>query len=167
MAVGCAHWLIYGEVDWENVNKKLRNWCPLLAGALFGAGWWCWLDAIVYSSAVLHESSPFSYHLPGWVATLALVLMNLMSRDDLAEAYDAYGGDDGAAARARCWLFLSYLIAFAAVAGSVTVLIQCATAKVHVMVGVGALLQCGLILLGGLVLWAFRSEQSEGYGMIY
>lgn len=25
--------------------------------------------------------------------------MNLMSRDDLAEAYDAYGGDDGAAVR--------------------------------------------------------------------
>ena len=39
-------------------------------------------------------------------------------------------------ARARCWLFLSYLVAFAAVAGSVAVLIQCATANVHVMVGV-------------------------------
>ena len=31
---------------------------------------------------------------------------------------------------------MSYLIAFAAVAGSVTVLIQCASASAHVMVGV-------------------------------
>lgn len=57
----------------------------------------CRLDALVYSSAVLHESFPFTYHLPGWVATLALVLMNLMSRDDLAEATNSYGGDDGEA----------------------------------------------------------------------
>lgn len=120
----------------------------------------------MYSHAVLHEGFPFTYNLPGWVATLALVLMNLMSRDDLAEATNSYGGDDGEAvraerrkpvrcrccpaqlcyasssrslhlqARARCWLFISYLVAFGAVAGSVTVLIQCASAGAHLMVGV-------------------------------
>ncbi|KAK9801405.1 hypothetical protein WJX73_006990 [Symbiochloris irregularis] len=167
MAVGCVHWYIYGDVDWDRWNQSLRSWCPLFAGALFGAGWWCWFDALVYSHAVLHEGFPFTYHLPGWVATLALVLMNLMSRDDLAEATNSYGGDDGEAARARCWLFISYLVAFGAVAGSVTVLIQCASASAHLMVGVGGLLQCGFILLGGLVLWAFRTEQSDGYGAIY
>ena len=31
----------------------------------------------------------------------------------------------------------------------------------------GGLLQSGFILLGGLLLWAFRTEQSDGYGMIY
>ena len=69
---------------------------PVLKAAFLG----CRLDAIVYSSAVLHETFPFVYHLPGWVATLALVLMNLMSRDDLAAAGDTYGGDDGSAVSA-------------------------------------------------------------------
>ena len=33
----------------------------------------------------------------GWVATLAIVLMNLVSRQDLLEAEEHYTGDDGAA----------------------------------------------------------------------
>ena len=38
--------------------------------------------------------------------------------------------------RAKCWLFLSYIVAFAAVAGSAAVLIQCAQAGVHLWLGV-------------------------------
>lgn len=63
------------------------------------ANWLVRVDAIVFSSAVLHESFPFTYHLPGWVATLALVLMNLVSREQLSEAGDTYGGDDNSAVR--------------------------------------------------------------------
>ena len=38
--------------------------------------------------------------------------------------------------RAKCWLFLSYMIAFAAVAGSVAVLVQCSQSSDHLWVGV-------------------------------
>ena len=42
MAWGLAQWFIYGEVDWVRLNQQLRQISPFLAGALFGAGWWCW-----------------------------------------------------------------------------------------------------------------------------
>jgi len=42
MAWGIAQWFIYGEVDWNRLNSQLRAVAPFIAGALFGAGWWCW-----------------------------------------------------------------------------------------------------------------------------
>lgn len=29
-----AHWFIYGEVDWDQLQSNLRSICPLLSGAL-------------------------------------------------------------------------------------------------------------------------------------
>ena len=49
----------------------------------------------MYSKVVLNESYPFSYNLPGIVATVALIMMNLVSRDDLANMADAYSSDEG------------------------------------------------------------------------
>ncbi|CAL5219380.1 g1202 [Coccomyxa viridis] len=161
-----AHAFVYGEVDWDQLEARLRGVCPFLSGAIFGAGWWCLIDALVYSKVVLNESYPFSYNLPGIVATVALIMMNLVSRDDLANMADAYSSDEGSEGRAKLWLFLSYCIAFGAVAGSVAVLVTCVQHHEHVQVGVGALLQCGLILLSGLLLWAFRSDDG-GYAAIH
>ena len=61
----------------------------------FGAGWWCLIDALVYSRVVLNESYPFTYNLPGIIATVALIMMNLVSRDDLANMGDSYSSDEG------------------------------------------------------------------------
>ncbi len=61
----------------------------------FGAAWSVWVDAIVYSKIVLHEGYPFSYNIPGIVATVALIMMNLVSRDDLANMGDSYSSDEG------------------------------------------------------------------------
>ena len=70
----------------------------MLAGALFGAGWWVLVDAIAYSKSVLSENFPWTYVLPGIAATLALVCMNLVSREELVEMSDsAY--DEGASVR--------------------------------------------------------------------
>jgi hypothetical protein len=72
--------------------------------------------------------------------------------------------------RARLWLFVSFLIAAGAVGGSVAVLIATTSAaqpKDLMMVGVGSVLQCGFILLASILLWAFRSGESDaGYGYI-
>jgi hypothetical protein len=29
-----AHWFIYGEVDWEQLNGQIRSVAPFLSGAL-------------------------------------------------------------------------------------------------------------------------------------
>jgi hypothetical protein len=65
----------------------------------FGAAWSFWVDALVYSSTVLHESYPFTYNIPGIVATIALIMMNLVSRDDLANMGDAFSSEEGSEVR--------------------------------------------------------------------
>ncbi len=35
-----VEWFIYGEVDWQYWQEKLKEWGPILAGALMGAGGW-------------------------------------------------------------------------------------------------------------------------------
>lgn len=69
--------------------------CLLVATRRFGAGWWCLIDALVYSKLVLNEGYPFTYNLPGIVATIALIMMNLVSRDDLANMGDSYSSEEG------------------------------------------------------------------------
>lgn len=155
-------WLLRADIDWEGLSSKPKEYSPGIAGALFGAGWWCWLDVFVHSAAVDHNHVPITYHIPGCVATFALVIMNITSRTELAES-DDYNTDDNFTGRAKLLLFISYLTAFGAVAGSVAVLISCVQQQSLVEVGVGSVVQCGLVLLSGLLLWAFRTE-SSGYG---
>lgn len=155
-------WLLRADIDWEGLSSKPKEYSPGIAGALFGAGWWCWLDVFVHSATVDHNHVPFTYHIPGCIATFALVIMNITSRTELAES-DDYNTDDNFTGRAKLLLFISYLTAFGAVAGSVAVLISCVQQQSLVEVGVGSVLQCGLVLLSGLLLWAFRTE-SSGYG---
>ena len=159
---GCMDWLLRSEIDWDSLSSKPKEYSPGVAGALFGAGWWCWLDVFVHSAAVDHHSVPITYHIPGWVATFALVIMNITSRSELAESDDYYT-DDNFTTRAKILLFISYLTAFGAVAGSIAVLISCVQHQTLVEVGVGSVVQCGLVLLSGLLLWAFRSSDSSGY----
>lgn len=162
---GIAEWFIYGEVDWEYCIENLKEWGPIVSGALFGAGWWCWMDAVVYQKAVVMEGFPFKYSIPGIVATVALILMNLLSRDQLREASES--GEEGADFRARLWLLFTLLVAVGSVAGSVAVLISCAQRQTLVSIGVGSVLQCGFILASALLFWGFRSGGSEGtYGYI-
>lgn len=162
MPFNLAKWFIEGEVDWDYWNEQLAQWGPVLAGALFGAGWWCWADALVYQKAVVGQDYAFKYNWPGIVATLAMLMINLLPRRDLFEE----GREEGEEFRARLWLFVSFLIAAGAVAGSVAVLVSASQQKDLVSVGVGSVLQCGLILGSSILFWAFRSGGSDGYGYI-
>ncbi|KAG7670689.1 hypothetical protein Ndes2526B_g00476 [Nannochloris sp. 'desiccata'] len=157
---------IYGDIDWDWWQENTRKWSPVVAGALFGAAWWSWADAIVFEHVSGAGSPPFKYCLPGIVATLALLLINLVSRDDLAEVSST--GDPGDNTRARAWLLFSFLLAISSVGGSIAVLISTSQAQQFTATGVGSVMQCGLILAASLLFWAFRSEGegSSGYGFI-
>ena len=52
------------------------------------------VDAFVHSAAVDHKHIPITYHIPGWVATLALIVMNITSRQELAEPEEMYVDDN-------------------------------------------------------------------------
>ncbi|XP_072079681.1 uncharacterized protein [Arachis hypogaea] len=52
---------------------------PGVAGAVFGAGWWIWLDAVVCSSTTV----PFLHYLPGIFASLAALMFNCVRKEDI------------------------------------------------------------------------------------
>lgn len=155
---------IHEGIDWVGLSTRCRQWAPLGSGALFGGGWWCFIDAVVYSKAILGEKVPIVYWVPGVVATISLVLMNLVSRDRLNHAQEMSDHDDYDT-KARCWLFMSYLVAFGSVGGAGAVFVKAVTNHNHVGLGVGVLLQAGFVLLSALVLWAFRTPSDEDYFM--
>ena len=125
------------------------------------------VDAFVHSATVDHKHIPITYHIPGWVATLALVVMNITSRRELAEPEELYVDENFAVscttrvncsslvcicakffelhvlqARAKIILFISYLMAFGAVAGSIAVLITCVQHNALVDIGVVCISSC-------------------------
>ena len=55
---------------------QAKAYGPGISGALFGGGWWFWVDACAAS----HTKVPFVQYLPGIVATLALIMINAIRR---------------------------------------------------------------------------------------
>ncbi|DBA90422.1 hypothetical protein WJX77_002012 [Trebouxia sp. C0004] len=141
---------------WE---EKAKAYGPGVSGALFGAGWWFWVDACAASSVKI----PFVQYLPGFFATLALIMTNCLRREDLEE-YDSF--DEGVYCRSRSWLFLAYLVSFGSIMGSVAVLLKSYALNDAIDVmwpGVAGLFQVTLILAAGLLLFVSRTP-AEGTG---
>ncbi|GLJ13745.1 hypothetical protein SUGI_0219390 [Cryptomeria japonica] len=124
---------------------------PGLSGAVFGAGWWIWVDAVVCSSSKVS----FLHYLPGIFASFAALMFNCVSRNDLHD-YSPY---DDEACRSRTWLFLAYVISFVSLAGSVGLLVQDSLSKSDsTWTGVAGVLQCFFVLTSGLIYWTSRTE---------
>ncbi|KGN50994.1 hypothetical protein Csa_008144 [Cucumis sativus] len=52
---------------------------PGVAGAVFGAGWWFWVDAVVCSSVAVS----FVHYLPGIFASFAALMFNCVRKEDI------------------------------------------------------------------------------------
>ncbi|KAM7255919.1 hypothetical protein ACFE04_011660 [Oxalis oulophora] len=52
---------------------------PGFAGAIFGAGWWFWVDAVVCS----YVKVSFVHYLPGIFASLAALMFNCVKKEDI------------------------------------------------------------------------------------
>lgn len=134
-----------------------------VSGAIYGAGWWVWLDAIATAT---HKISGIQW-IPGVIATLALLMINSVRRESL-RAYDPF--DDGSDCRMRFWLFISYIVSFASVVGAVWILVaqyannpQITDAQ-GMWPGVAGVIQSALILGSGLLFWLSRSPLYSPYG---
>lgn len=147
-------------------NDKGKTWGPLVAGALFGAGWWFWADAV----ALADQKVPAAHYLPGIIATLALVMINFIRRDELTDV-DPF--DDASFCRARIWLFVSYVISFSSVVAAVWVMIQSYTlnpdlSSADKWPGAAGIFQVTFILGSGLTFFVSRtpggSSTYDGYG---
>lgn len=103
---------------------------------------------------LLHQI-PALYLLPGFIATLAILMINSVRRGDLQDS-DAL--EEGAECRIKFWLFLSYCFAFGSLFAAVWFLFQSNSAGEHQWAGIAGVVQCSLILVSGLVMWLLRPE---------
>jgi hypothetical protein len=141
----------------DELEASMRKWGPLISGGLFSAAWWSWANAVISQKHVEeHPDAPSKYVWPTIIATLSLVLINMLSRDQLQDI--ASSGDEETNTRARLWLLCSFLLAFGAVGGSVSVLVAASEGGVYEAIGWGSVVSTGFILLSSLMLWRFRSE---------
>ncbi|KAJ0733261.1 hypothetical protein HanPI659440_Chr11g0406361 [Helianthus annuus] len=62
-----------------DVSELWAIFGPGVAGAVFGAGWWFWVDAVVCSAVKVS----FLHYLPGIFASLAALMFNCVRRDDI------------------------------------------------------------------------------------
>lgn len=62
-------------------NPSHATRSPSTTGALFGAAWWFWADAVALSPSKI----PAAHYLPGIIATLALIMINFIRKDELTD----------------------------------------------------------------------------------
>ncbi|KAJ8445143.1 hypothetical protein Cgig2_029515 [Carnegiea gigantea] len=112
---------------------------PGIAGAVFGAGWWFWVDAVVCSAITIS----FVHYLPGIFASLAALMFNGVRKDDID--YSPYDGEW----RLKLWLFIAYVISFVSLAASIGLLIQDAlvASGPSTWTGIAGVLQCVFVLI--------------------
>ncbi|CAK9171730.1 unnamed protein product [Ilex paraguariensis] len=145
-----------------------------IAGAVFGAGWWFWVDAVVCSSVKVS----FLHYFPGLsslsciFASLAALMFNCVRKEDID--YSPYEEGEWSEVvevasvnelwyspfedlsdttkiyeKLKLWLFVAYVVSFVSVAASVGLLIQDALVKsgLSAWTGVAGVLQCVFILI--------------------
>ncbi|KAG4163600.1 hypothetical protein ERO13_D01G181900v2 [Gossypium hirsutum] len=123
-----------------DLGELLAIFSPGVAGAVFGAGWWFWVDAVVCSS--VHIS--FVHYLPEIFASIAALMFNCVRKDDID--YSPY--DEGEW-RLKLWLFLAYVVSFVSLAASVGLLMQdsLVTSGPSLWTGTAGVLQCVFVLI--------------------
>lgn len=94
------------------------------------------------------------------MATLAVLLLNLTNKGQLVTSE---GESEGV--WIRLWLLFCYFIAAGSAVGAVAVLFHCRlVSQIHPLglyVGAGGVVQCGLILAGGFLMWTVRPTDEE------
>ena len=134
-------------------SPQLNEYGTGVAGALFGAGWWVWIDAVTCA----YRKIPFAHHLPGIIMTLSIILINCVGKGELSNTFG------NQSQRAKLWLLVSYVISMAALIGSLWSLAQNYAPTPHAWPGVAGVLQCAFILAGGLMFWGVRGQSDYSY----
>ncbi|GFS41839.1 hypothetical protein Acr_00g0076610 [Actinidia rufa] len=133
---------------------------PAVAGAVFGAGWWFWVDAVVCSSSkisLLHYLPGLKLwwfgileslgHSSGIFASLGAFMFCCVRREDVD--YSPYEDSEE---RLKLWLFLAYVVSFVSLAAAVTLLIHDSQVKSgpSSWTGTAGVLQCVFVFISVL-----------------
>lgn len=156
-----------------------------LAGILFAVGWWLLVDGVATrnagyvpptssgsgsdstsSSTTSGDGSlpvlapKFAYYLPAIGSTLALIMINLANLNDLRSDGGGLMGENPVAKRVKVWLFVSFTLMFACVAGGI-IIFATKYADTSVYMGITFLAQPLFVLTSALILLFARKKSGD------
>ncbi|KAL7752588.1 Vacuolar protein sorting-associated protein 68 [Sorochytrium milnesiophthora] len=107
--------------NWSDVAPYTHELIGYACGGLFAAGWWLFIDAVVYAgSHSLPVPILFEDYVPGILATIALVMVNSVDKNLLNGQDFSYSGN--AAWRARLFAFIGIALSVGSLGGAVTIM---------------------------------------------
>jgi len=142
---------------WFNPEYQRNTLSSMLAGILFFSGWWFMIDAIsVYPNSIFA-----SYIILGILGTVSLIMVNSVTQAQI-NGDVAFSGGCLEARGARIWIFVGFVLGFAAIIAAVWMMIVTFNEKTEgsKWPPVSLLLQNVFIFLSSLVYKFGRSEES-------
>ena len=132
----------------------------LTGGLLFGGGWLLWVDACAVASAQYGESPHGTYWIPGVLASLGHIMLNLITWEAVSESDTLLEG--GGACLAKAWVFVAFCLSFGGILGSIWILVQesrsPSMAEASVAVATKLLFQTALVFFSGLIFRLSRTK---------
>jgi hypothetical protein len=125
---------------------------------------WVFADAAVVSAA---RAAPFAWHyaLPGAAAMLGVLLLGAAGRAG-RDVDASLFADEGEACRAKCVLFLAYVIAFGSIFAAATLLVLDHQKNAPLWPAAAATIQATALSASGLLLWLSVGGDDDGYAAI-
>lgn len=131
---------------WFEGTEKRNALASMLAGTLFFLGWWILIDAHAKYPAEMLSA----YHACGIFGTISLFIVNSVSNAQIRG--DDFNGGHLGVRGARSWLFVGFVIGFAAVIAACWILFADFVARgdQHYWPGIGLFLQNVFIFLASM-----------------
>ncbi|XP_050539327.1 transmembrane protein 50B isoform X2 [Daktulosphaira vitifoliae] len=105
----CLDNVNWGNCLWfEGGNEKKNVIAGIISGILFATGWWLIIDGM----AVNPSQVSGTYHICGLVGTFSFFMVNVVSNSQIRG--EAYSGGWFGPRGARSWLFIGFVLGFAA-----------------------------------------------------
>ncbi|KAG5891660.1 hypothetical protein JTB14_020078 [Gonioctena quinquepunctata] len=156
MGIGnCFENITMPSCIWFDGGDKRNAYAAMLAGFLFFTGWWAVIDA-----ASVHGKILAGYHMCGIVGTISLIMVNSVSNAQMRG--DVYEGGCLGPRGTRIWLFLGFVLGFAAVIASCWILFADFMKEGYRWSGVALFLQNALIFISSIIYKFGRSEDLWG-----
>jgi len=138
-----------------------------VAGCLFTAAWLIWIDGAVSGNKFSDwKEPPWYFYLPGFISTAVLVMMNMVSLNDLHPFSLMFSED--ISHRVRAWLFVAFAIGFGALGASIWMCVDAYEnqSDLKAWPGVALVLQNVIILLSSVLLLFARKTDEEEVSMM-
>eukprot|EP00162_Nutomonas_longa_P010002 comp19637_c0_seq1/m.37605 comp19637_c0_seq1/g.37605 ORF comp19637_c0_seq1/g.37605 comp19637_c0_seq1/m.37605 type:complete len:145 (-) comp19637_c0_seq1:19-453(-) len=139
----------------DESSERLGNMACYVSGALFGGAWWVFIDGVAFAHlnrSGVEEKFKFVYWLPGIFATIAHIMVNLVS-------YRRFKDETEFVGQMRAWLFLWFSTLFACIVGAIFVFIDEMGSKSYP--GLAVFLQNIIIMLSTMILWFGRGSSDS------